>query len=93
MSLHRSDYRLISQSLPRSEPRQSGVIWLICALRRMVAPLGRWQPTRRKHREISTLDEHLLKDIGLTRGDLQRISHLGKLESRDPAATTRPVGR
>lgn len=59
------------QAMTRNDPtliarRSSGVATL---LRLILQALGRMRAARRANRELSCLDERMLKDIGLMRGE------------------------
>jgi len=41
------------------------------ALRRFSAMIGEWRRRARSRRELLALDDHMLKDIGITRVDAQ----------------------
>ena len=48
------------------------VPWLSAVLARPLRMLGQWRKRHRARQELLALDAHLLRDIGLTRGDAVR---------------------
>ena len=46
-------------------------ISVLPALRRLPAMIGEWRRRARSRRELLALDDHMLKDIGITRVDAQ----------------------
>jgi uncharacterized protein YjiS (DUF1127 family) len=46
-------------------------ISVLPAVRRLPAAIGEWRRRARSRRELLALDDHMLKDIGITRADAQ----------------------
>ena len=46
--------------------------WLRIGLARVVARLLEWQELARQRRALAALDDHMLKDIGLSRADARQ---------------------
>lgn len=75
---------VISATVPATAPRLTfGVAYLV---KRMAKSWGTWK-NRRMMTKLVTLDDHMLKDIGLTRGDVRLASALPY--SDDPTARLR----
>jgi uncharacterized protein YjiS (DUF1127 family) len=47
-----------------------GLVSLAAAVRRPIAAIRRWHRLRRDYRILCEMDDNLLRDLGLTRGDL-----------------------
>ena len=54
----------------RSEPIRRPAITAVLAL---AATVGRWLKRRHTHQVLAALDEHQLRDIGLTRTELSTL--------------------
>jgi uncharacterized protein YjiS (DUF1127 family) len=51
---------------------------LMAATSRLVAPALRWHRARRDSRLLMALSDHMLQDIGLSRGELERAVRTGR---------------
>jgi uncharacterized protein YjiS (DUF1127 family) len=60
-----------------SVPSRSAVFWLIMS--GLATRLGSWRRARRAERELLGMDDRLLKDIGISRSDIQ-----GAVRGRHP---------
>jgi uncharacterized protein YjiS (DUF1127 family) len=68
-------------ALPAVEPRRRGS-WtgvLVRAARHVLARIGAGRRVRRRTAELMALDDRLLADIGLTRGQIVHASRFGRL--------------
>ncbi|HEX2526628.1 MAG TPA: DUF1127 domain-containing protein [Geminicoccus sp.] len=71
--------RLFDARQVAEEPVQLVHPW--AGLARLVTSIRRMYRAQRAIRELAALDDHLLRDLGLTRNDIERMAWSG----RDPA--------
>jgi uncharacterized protein YjiS (DUF1127 family) len=67
-----TDLRLVVPGRPRLRRGQSFVRELARQADRVIAALLRWQELARQRRALLHMDDHMLKDIGLSRADAVR---------------------
>jgi uncharacterized protein YjiS (DUF1127 family) len=63
---------------------------LVTGVAAIAAAIRQWRERRRASRELLSLDDRLLKDVGLTRGDIWAAVH-GELRDREPEPAAAPV--
>jgi uncharacterized protein YjiS (DUF1127 family) len=63
---------------------------LVTGVAGLVAVLRQWRERRRATHELQSLDDRLLKDIGITRGDVWAAVH-GELSDRGVEAAPAPT--
>ena len=51
---------------------------LVAATSHLIAPILRWHRARRDSRQLMALGDHLLHDIGLSRGEIERAMRMGR---------------
>jgi uncharacterized protein YjiS (DUF1127 family) len=51
---------------------------LTSSIRRLVATLGERRRLRRAERDLETLDDHMLRDIGIGRSEIRRAVRSGR---------------
>jgi len=51
-------------------------------IKRLIAWLAEWHRRRRELEQLSQMDDYLLRDIGLTKEDVQSILKIGKFPVR-----------
>lgn len=60
-----------------------GLRWLAeSAKRTLVTPLRQWFETDRRRQELARLDDRMLRDIGLTRGEIGYVAQYGLSRAR-----------
>jgi uncharacterized protein YjiS (DUF1127 family) len=69
-----TDLRLVIPERPPFGRQDSIVRQLASRADRAITTLLRWQELARERRALMRLDDHMLKDIGITRADAQRES-------------------
>lgn len=67
-----TDLRLVVLGRPRLERRRSLVQQLARQVERAITALLRWRELARQRRALLRMDDHMLKDIGLSRADALR---------------------
>jgi uncharacterized protein YjiS (DUF1127 family) len=67
-----TDLRLVIPGRPQLGRQESMVRQLASRADRAITTLLRWQELARERRALMRLDDHMLKDIGITRADAQR---------------------
>jgi uncharacterized protein YjiS (DUF1127 family) len=45
----------------------------------VIGALARRREVRRAMKDLASLDDHMLKDIALTRGDIERVARFGRM--------------
>ena len=61
-----------TQVTPQKVQRGAGRRWLKASLSRISVMLHEWHRRHRDRAELATLDERMLRDIGVTHGDIWR---------------------
>lgn len=61
----------MSSKITASSPRSATVVRLLDRL--VVKPLANWRARQLALEELSALDDHMLADIGITRGEIPGI--------------------
>ncbi len=56
-----------------TDHRASAKTHLAAAVRRAIASLRRWRKRRKAIAELSRLDDHMLRDIGVSRGQIREV--------------------
>jgi uncharacterized protein YjiS (DUF1127 family) len=51
---------------------------LVAAMSHLVAPILRWDRARRDSRQLMAFEDHLLHDIGLSRGEIEHAVRTGR---------------
>jgi uncharacterized protein YjiS (DUF1127 family) len=51
---------------------------LVAGMSHLVAPVLRWHRVRRDSRQLMALSDHMLQDIGLSRGAIERAVRTGR---------------
>jgi uncharacterized protein YjiS (DUF1127 family) len=67
-----TDLRLVVPGRPHLQRRGSLVQQLVRLAEQAITTLLRWQELAKQRRALMRLDDHMLKDIGLSRADAMR---------------------
>jgi uncharacterized protein YjiS (DUF1127 family) len=76
-------YGIVVAPAPRARPRP--IASLLAACFRTVSALRREAAARRSAAALERLSDHLLKDIGISRSDIQRVVRDGRGALRRPS--------
>jgi len=85
IGVQRYNIQEIVYQAPRMVAEARGAMLVNLIRRAIVAPIGRWLVRLRTERELNTLDDKMLRDIGIERGQIEAIA--------EAAATGRPYDR
>lgn len=84
----------VDRAVVRGRKMQSEAFWTMLRaiarlVRKAVAAVAEYRRTQRAVAELRSLDRHMLADIGLDRGDIERVARWG--HERTSAALRGPV--